>query len=104
MNEKDDKITHLGILSNLENGRKLAPFSNSPGTGELSEKAGLGCWLDGFEGPGKGVSEPMVLPEENEGELYSLGCKWMYTFNRWEAIKFIPAQEIRWEAVDISVA
>ena len=33
MNEKDDKITHLGILSNLENGRKLAPFSNSPGTG-----------------------------------------------------------------------
>ena len=33
MNEKDDKITHLGILSNLENGRKLARFSNSPGTG-----------------------------------------------------------------------
>ena len=32
MNEKDDKITHLGILSNLENGRKLARFSNSPGT------------------------------------------------------------------------
>ena len=32
MNEKDDKITHLGILSNLENGRILARFSNSPGT------------------------------------------------------------------------
>ena len=34
MNEKDDMITHLGILSNLENGRKLARFSNSPGTAE----------------------------------------------------------------------
>ena len=33
MNEKDDMITHLGILSNLENGRNLARFSNSPGTG-----------------------------------------------------------------------
>ena len=32
MNEKDDMITHLGILSNLENGRKLARFSNSPET------------------------------------------------------------------------
>ena len=33
MNEKDDMITHLGILSNLENGRQLARFSNSPETG-----------------------------------------------------------------------
>ena len=36
MNEKDDMITHLGILSNLENGRKLARFSNSPETCVLS--------------------------------------------------------------------
>ena len=32
----------------------------------------------------------MVLSEKKEGELYSLGCKWMYTFNRQEAKKFIP--------------
>ena len=41
MNEKDDMITHLGILSNLENGRKLARFSNSPGTGGSGARAYL---------------------------------------------------------------
>ena len=41
MNEKDDKITHLGILSNLENGRKLARFSNSPGTRKAEDRTGV---------------------------------------------------------------
>jgi hypothetical protein len=31
----------------------------------------------------------MVLSEET---LYSVGCKWMYTFNRWKAKKLIPVK------------
>ena len=72
MNEKDDMITHLGILSNLENGRKLARFSNSPGTG-----------------PRKGRSELMVLSEKT---LYSVGRRWVYIFNRRKAKKKIPVE------------
>ena len=48
MNEKDDKITHLGILSNLENGRILARFSNSPGTGKTQRmRCGAQCVRQG---------------------------------------------------------
>ena len=35
----------------------------------------------------KGGWEPMALSEE---KLCSVGCKWMYTFNRREAKKLIP--------------
>ena len=59
----------------------------SPRYGELSEKAGFGCGLDGFRGPRKGRSEPMVLSEKT---LYSLGRRCVYIFNRRKAKKEIP--------------
>ena len=44
--------------------------------------------MDGFRGPRKGRSEPMVLSEKT---LYSLGRRCVYIFNRWKAKKEIPA-------------
>src|SRR5712664_613271 len=38
MNEKDDKITHLGIVSNPRKCQESGLFSNSPGTGCMHAK------------------------------------------------------------------
>ena len=43
--------------------------------------------MDGFRGPRKGRSEPMVLSEKT---LYSLGRRCVYIFNRRKAKKEIP--------------
>ena len=55
----------------------------------MFEKAGSGSRAESSWGREKGGWEPMALSEE---KLCSVGCKWMYTFNRREAKKLIPAQ------------
>ena len=45
----------------------------------MFEKAGSGSRAESSWGREKGGWEPMALSEE---KLCSVGCKWMYTFNR----------------------
>ena len=50
----------------------------------MFEKAGSGSRAESSWGREKGGWEPMALSEE---KLCSVGCTWMYTFNRREAKK-----------------
>ena len=52
--------------------------------------------MDGFRGPRKGRSEPMVLSEKT---LYSLGRRCVYIFNRRKAKKEIPDNNALAESV-----
>jgi hypothetical protein len=56
--------------------------------GELSEKLVLEAGPTGFQDSERGGWEPMAFSEKI---LCSVGRKWMYTFNRREVKKFIPA-------------
>ena len=47
--------------------------------------------MDGFRGPRKGRSEPMVLSEKT---LYSLGRRCVYIFKRRKAKKEIPVKRL----------
>ena len=67
----------------------MIPISHR--NGEVFEKAASGSRAESSWGREKGGWEPMALSEE---KLCSVGCKWMYTFNRREAKKLIPARPV----------